>query len=182
MSLPVRGCRNTVEIIGMQIIPGSPLAPPHGMTLRASRVLAALLVTGHAAVMLAVPLARPDWAVWLVPALLPLVGLSLHRCLGLHACRYARRAVVGVDVLIDGRIRITCRDGGTDDLSLLASSTVHPWIVVLNLRAGEGVRGRIWPCSVIIPRDACDAAAFRRLRVWLRWGFRADDEEDSTRA
>jgi len=159
-----------------------PLAPPHHLDLGASRTLALLLIGGHVVIMLALPWARPEWASWLAVMAYPMLLLSLYRGLAHHALRQAAGAVVGIEVRSDGTVVLQSRHGGRRSARILDSSTVHPWVVVLNLRDVTGAKGPSWPRHVIVPRDACEPEGFRRLRVWLRWGRAAateptDDQE-----
>lgn len=169
------------RIIRRQTHLGSPLAPPHHLALRSSRLLTTTLIAGHSTVLVALPLARPDLWVWCMVLLIPAVLGSLHLSLGLHALRYASGAVQGIEVRSDGSLDLICRDGERIRAAILGSSTVYPWLVVLNLRPLSGAEGRRWSRSVIIARDACDSTAFRRLRAWLRWGYRGPANEGSLR-
>ncbi len=45
----------------------------------------------------------------------------------------------------------------------LTGGYVHPYLVILHFRSGW------YPFSVIVPSDAVDKEAFRRLRSLLRW-------------
>lgn len=68
----------------------------------------------------------------------------------------------------DGGISIR-RYGATDleGATLLSGATVHPWLSIVRLKTDDGRRH--W---VILAGDTPEGAAFRRLRVFLRW--RAD--------
>lgn len=167
------------QIIRTQIVQGSPLAPPHRLVLGASRVLATALIAGHAVVMVAMLLARPGVWMWWIVLLMPVMLVSLHRALGLHALRYAGGAVLRLEVRPDSGLDLLLRNGRLYQAEFLGSSTVHPWLVILNLRAASGAEGRRWSRSVIIVRDACDPVAFRRLRAWLRWGYRGPSDADA---
>jgi toxin CptA len=49
---------------------------------------------------------------------------------------------------------------------VLAGSFVSAYLTVLNVKT-EASR---WRTSLILTPDRVDVGAFRRLRVWLRWG------------
>lgn len=84
---------------------------------------------------------------WPKAALITAGAWSLKRCLDEFALLRARRAIVAIHVTREGRVIARTRGGAWLECELLASSFVSHRLTVLNLRAGEG----------------------RRLRVWLRW-------------
>lgn len=95
-----------------------------------------------------------------------LLVLDFHQALRRHAGRSHPESVVGIEVDAAGQWRATLRSGKIVPLSLLGSSTVTPWLAVLNLSEAGRWRAR----HVVILPDAIDASDFRRLRVCLRWG------------
>ena len=57
------------------------------------------------------------------------------------------------------------RDGHWSPATVLRSSFVLPWLVVLHLR----LEGRRLMLPVVLLPDSMGNDDFRRLRVWLRW-------------
>ncbi|MDP1653098.1 MAG: hypothetical protein Q8L56_10295 [Rhodocyclaceae bacterium] len=74
-----------------------------------------------------------------------------------------RRGIETLTLRADGRIRIGHADGTSAEADVHPQSTVFSWLVVLLFR----IDGRLE--SLVLPRGAMDAAAHRRLRVWLKW-------------
>ena len=137
---------------------------PLAVSLRPSRLLALLLggaCLGAVALLLLLPL--PGWGKALATA--AMLGGGWH-ALRRHAWLRAAQSIRGIEVNVRGELR--CRTPAQDwqPAQVLGSSTVTPWLVVLNLRF-EG--RRLARHAVLLP-DSADAATLRRLRVWLRWG------------
>jgi hypothetical protein len=94
--------------------------------------------------------------------LLTVAGVvSLRR----EALREGRGAVCVLAVDLKGRVEAS---GGSGRVAgrLVPGSFVAPWLTVVRWRP-EGAR---FARTVLVPPDAVDADAFRRLRVLLRWG------------
>lgn len=141
------------------------------LTLRPSRRLAAILIVAHAAtggLLLALPL--PSWLTAAVS-----VMLLASAVWGVH--RYALlRGPGAITVLAFSdreTIRLTLRDGSTHDGHVLGSSTVGTTLTILNI----ALAGKRLPVHVVLLADSLAAEDFRRLRVWLLWGPRPQDEE-----
>jgi toxin CptA len=135
------------------------------VTLRSSRSIAAVLTSAHALAALTVlPL---DVALWIQLALAVAVGISLTRALWRFAFLRSRYAFLAVEFLCDGKVSALTRDGEWRDALLLHSTYVSPLLTVLNVR----VPGRRFVWHVLLVPDNCDLEAFRRIRVWLRWGY-----------
>jgi len=122
--------------------------------------LGLLLMTATAAGCVTV-LPMPCW-----PPLWVLLVLACHQALRRHARCSHPESVAGIEIDAAGQWRATLRNGKIVPLTLLGSSTVTPWLTVLNLRKAGRWRAR----HVVILPDAIDATDFRRLRVCLRWG------------
>jgi toxin CptA len=88
--------------------------------------------------------------------------ISLRR----DALREGRGSVRRLVVDVDGRIEATGSEGATLTGRVSAGSLVAPWLTVVRWRP-EGAR---LARTVLVPPDAVDPDAFRRLRVLLRWG------------
>lgn len=134
------------------------------MDLRPSNLLtAALLLTGGAVIVFAVVLPMPLW----IKGLLGLTGVMATLY---HVAHDARRrlpgAIVALAISAKGELRVKPRAHDWLDAVVLPGSTVTPWLTVLNVRTADRKRMR----SIVILPDSLDAASFRRLRVWLRWG------------
>lgn len=66
-----------------------------------------------------------------------------------------------------GELLTTRKDGLVSMVSILPSSFVAAYLTVLNLKTGTSR----WRRNLLLAPDRVDAEAFRRLRVWLRWGY-----------
>ncbi len=133
----------------------------------ASRRLSAVLLAGHFAAVvcvLAVPLPTLFQGLVGLALLISLAGSLWH-----HALRRASRAIVAIEPMTDGWVAAHCRDGRCWTGRVAQDSFVSPAWVVLRIVPDGMRRAR----TVVIPGDAVQAEAFRRLRVWLRWGVPA---------
>ncbi len=83
-----------------------------------------------------------------------------------EAFREGRGAVRRVAADLSGRVTVQPALGPPLDGRWLPGCFVAPWLVVLRWRP-EGSR---FARTVLLPPDAVEAEAFRRLRVLLRWG------------
>lgn len=131
-----------------------------------SRILAALLVAGHAAAGAAVVVLQPG-AAWLAVAGGAL-AISLALELRSAALRRGRGSVVALRAGEEGSLQVRLREGAWRDCELLGSSCVTAWLTIVNLRRAGERRVR---SAVILP-DSLDAEAYRALRAWLRWRAR----------
>jgi toxin CptA len=144
---------------------------PIYVDLRASRTLASLLgvgCLGACAPVVILPL--PVWLAWLV--ILTAVLATTH-ALALYALLLRPSSVVRIEVTVTGEMRCMMRSGEMVAATVLGSSTVMPWLTLLNLQ----LPGRRLARHVILLPHALDADEFRRLRVWLRWGSQALPKE-----
>lgn len=106
------------------------------------------------------------------PVLLVLGWQALRR----HAWRQADDAVLLLALDREGAYHLTLRDGRQLAVRLQHDSVVFASLSLLNFRLAQG-KGKI--TCLILP-DAVDADAFRRLRVWLRWGPLEEEEAPLT--
>lgn len=130
-----------------------------------SRRLALILLAVHGLALYALAAVLPLWA-GVACAALMLASLAYY--LARDAWLRLGASCIGLVTDAEGVVMLL-RDGTQLPCRVLADSLVTPALVVLNVRprAGRGAR------SVVILPDSLDAEAFRRLRVWLRWGERA---------
>lgn len=137
---------------------------PLAVSLRPSRLLALLLgcaCLGAVALVLLLPL--PGWGKAL--ALAVMLGSGWH-ALRRHAWLRAPQSILGIEVNVRGELRCSTPGQDWQLADVLGSSTVTPWLVVLNLR----FEGRRLARHVVLLPDSADAESLRQLRVWLRWG------------
>ena len=122
-----------------------------------SRALATFLLGVHALSFL---------AAWLNPLpvwLRSLIALGVLLSLWLNVRRSrAETEIIGLRIKPDVAWDLHTREGPIIEASLLGSSLVNPWFVLLHFRA-EKKR-----YSLLICRDSLNAEEFRRLRVTLR--------------
>lgn len=83
-----------------------------------------------------------------------------------QALRRGPRAVTRLQFRNREQLEIGRRDGSWQSGRILGSSTAGTFLTVLNIR----VEQQRWPVHVVVAGDSLDGEAFRRLRVWLRWG------------
>jgi len=82
-----------------------------------------------------------------------------------HAWQEGRGATRRLVVDLSGRIEVEGADGCRRAGQLQDGSFVAPWLTLVRWRP-EGAR---LSRTVLVMPDAVDAAAFRRLRILLRW-------------
>jgi hypothetical protein len=82
------------------------------------------------------------------------------------ALRRGHRAVRGFRLDRAGAIEVTHPDGRHCAGRLQAGSLVAPWLTIVRWRP-EGAR---FDRTIVVLPDMLDGAAFRHLRVLLRWG------------
>lgn len=109
---------------------------------------------------------------WLVKTAL---GLALVASLMIYL-RQLPGKVRGLKLTKDGSFSVRLVQDDWVPAEILGSSFVQPWLTVLHLRL-EG-RKRMLP--VVLFPDALPHEAFRRLRVWLNWGWKSGDEQAKT--
>jgi toxin CptA len=103
---------------------------------------------------------------WVKLCVLAGIVASLASALWRHAWLKSTDAITAID--IDEQDAIVYRnDGRVDRAGILGTTYVSPLVTVLNLR----VAGRMLPQHVIIVPDNVEREDFRRIRVWLRWGY-----------
>jgi toxin CptA len=111
--------------------------------------------------------------IWLAGLLILTAMLATLHALALHALLLRPSSIVRIEVTASGEMRCMLRSGEMFAATVLSSSTVMPWLTVLNLK----LPGKRLARHVILLPDALDANEFRRLRVWLRWGSQALPKE-----
>jgi hypothetical protein len=126
------------------------------LTPSPSPSLRAVLLGLHGLALLAAGL--NPLAIWLRLVLAGVVLASL----GLELRRYRSPAIVGLQLKSDGFWALQGRDGPEIESSLLPSSLVNPWFVLLHFRSGDQSH------SLLICRDSLSEDDFRKLRVALK--------------
>lgn len=143
------------------------------LTLRPSHRLAVILIVAHAAtggLLLALPLPLPSW---LTAAVSVLLLASVIWCVRRYALLLGPGAITALAFSDRETVGLTLRDGSTHAGHVLGSSTIGTTLAILNI----ALAGRRLPVHVVLLGDSLAAEDFRRLRVWLRWGPRPQDEE-----
>ena len=137
---------------------------PLHIALRRSRLLAWLL--GAVCIASVALLALLPLLVWgRIVAALGLILATTH-AYKLHVDRVLSYSITALELGSNGDFRCYTPAHDWRDAEVLGSTFVTPWLTVLNLRSPEQRLAR----HVVILPDAVDRDAFRRLRVWLRWG------------
>jgi len=130
---------------------------PLELTLRPSRICVAVLAMAHALALLGVWLAAlPAW----IQTLLTLV-LSASV---VWAWRESSSVPRGLRVSQSGHLELL--DGEWRPAQIKGRPVVLPWLVSLGLAVENGGSRR-----VILWKDSAEADRFRKLSVWLRWGW-----------
>jgi toxin CptA len=145
--------------------------------LRPSRTLAAAIALAHLAALATAVAALPGAAAAVVAAGVALSAIGHLR----EALHRAPQAVTGLELSADGRVAVADPSGDWLTARVRSVAVPVPWLAVVTLRDALGQRR----AAVVLP-DALDREAFRRLRVWLRWGTAAgpagaDSTHDPTR-
>ncbi|MFQ6021136.1 MAG: protein YgfX [Acidiferrobacterales bacterium] len=130
--------------------------------LKGSLTLTAIMLALHVGAWLIVLSLPISW--WLRIALSMVVVLSLYHTLWLHALRRASHAVSNVMLEGDGDWTLRLQNSDGRGPCRLRTHYVHPWVVLVQLRCP----GAWLPVNLVIPADAVDADAFRRLRARLK--------------
>ena len=133
------------------------------LRLGASRRLATLLIAAHLLAAGGLLASGVDRVVF-GALLLPLTG-SLVFHLRRHAWLADTRSVVAIDLSDRLECEAEERNGRRIAGSVLGTSFVAPWLVVINLK----VERRLFARAIVVMPDAVDRETFRALRVWLRW-------------
>jgi toxin CptA len=134
------------------------------ISLRPSRVLAAILIVAHGAAIAAV--VAVDMPLWLKLIAAAALILSLFLTVRREALLLTPDAAVALEISADDVLSIQTRRGEWLECEVLGSTYVMSFLSILNLRQTDGgATTRI----VILP-DSIAAEDFRKLRVWLRWG------------
>ena len=114
------------------------------------------------------------WAVSACGALVVAAVAAIRR----EALREGRGSVSRLMVDLGGRVEAAGSSGVPLAGRLVPGSFVAPWLTVVRWRP-EGAR---FARTVLVPPDAVDPDAFRRLRVLLRWARAAGTPRRSRRS
>ena len=145
---------------------------PLRLMVRPSRWLAALFIMVSLAacvIVLCMPLHH-----WFKFFLAEFFGLEFFICLAIiaaasyavaqHAWLILPASCRMLELDAKGGLQLLRNDGTREEALLLPDSFVSARLTVLNVKIGRRRR------SVLLTPDRTEAEAFRRLRVWLRWG------------
>ncbi len=142
--------------------------------LQPSRRLAIVLIAAHIAALCAVLTLAAG--AWLIAGAALLLMFSAYATISRHALLRQPASIVRLELTDREHVRLQTHAGAWYCGCILGSSTVTPWLTVLNIRRDD----QRWPAHVVLLGDSLDPAAFRRLRVWLRWGPRAEPDDAAT--
>lgn len=128
--------------------------------LKPSIRLAFLLAAAHCgAIMLILMLHVAGKPVLVVLLLASMIYTILH-----HALHWLPGSLMSLRIG-DKACTLFLRDGRERGFVFLGSTYVSPQLTVLNMKE----EGAFFTKSAVILPDAIDPAAFRQLRVWLKW-------------
>lgn len=131
-------------------------------------LLLALLHGGAAACVVIVPLPG-----LLQVSLVVLLAAAASHAVWRHGLGRHPRAIRRLDLDAEGRVYLMDGSGQPQPARIQASSVVTPWLTVLDFATETGRR------SLLLTPERVDAEAYRRLRVWLRWGWRPDTPDSA---
>ena len=129
-----------------------------------SRLLAALLIGGYGAALVAVVAWSPP--TWRTPFLL----IWLWSAAMTFLSHFGPGRIVFAEFIAEDRWRIRFADGRQAEAVLRPTSVVMPGFMVLNFRLAERRLFRRRHRAVCLLPDSLDAEVARRLRVFLRFG------------
>ncbi len=133
------------------------------LELRASVRLAALLAVAHGTALLLVSTLPVPFLLQGLVSLVLLVSAALT--IRTHALRRGSAAVRALRFEDREKVQLRRGDGLWQAGRIAGSSTVGPWLTVLNIEhQPKGMS------HVVLLGDELNADDLRRLRVWLRWG------------
>ena len=144
---------------------------PIAMVLQSSTTLAVLLLSvGLAAclILLCMPV-----ALWIKTTAILLISLATIWHMAQYALLLLPGSIIKLELTTRAEFFVTQRDGQKIKAEVLTTSFVAWYLVMLNLKFPAS---RLARHVVLIP-DMLDSEAFRRLRVWLRWGHHASAPE-----
>lgn len=104
-----------------------------------------------------------DVPVWLRVIIAAALLASLYRTLMLHTLRRGAGAVTALRLLSDGTLLVRTPRGKSWQHAAISARFVHPKLVLLRTQW----KGRHFGGAVMVPADAVDREAFRRLRARL---------------
>jgi hypothetical protein len=124
--------------------------------------VAVAVAAAHAAAALGAAVGLPPLAAGIAAA-----GLALSAAHQLRVVLHrAGSAVVAVEFAEDGRFAVAGPDGAWREARVIAAAVPASWLAVFVARdAARATR------AAVVAGGSVDPEAFRRLRVWLRWGL-----------
>ena len=134
------------------------------ISLRPSRILAAILVAAHGGVIAVVAIVGMPLSLELIA--MTVLAVNLVADLRRTALLLTPDSVVAIEIGSDDTLSIQNRRGNwISECEVLESTYVAAFLAIVNVREPELGAVR----HVVILADSIDAEDFRRLRVWLRW-------------
>lgn len=82
-------------------------------------------------------------------------------------------SVIALDINIKNELMLVRKDGvQMQDLLVCPDSVATPYLTIIRYQPKEAkLLQRLFSHYLVVFSDAIDAENFRRLRVWLRWGY-----------
>ena len=133
------------------------------ISIRPSRLLAAILILAHvAAIALLLIAGLPQWMELVA---LPLLAAQAITVVWRQALLRGEGAATALEVTSDHKLNIKTRAGDWHEYDVLGSTYVTPFLTILILREPDKNLTR----KMVLMPDSVHAQDFRKLRVWLRW-------------
>lgn len=122
-----------------------------------------------AAILIAMPII---WHIKL--AMLLLIIASVIFAVVKYALLILPASIIAIDITQQNKIYITRGNGADDHEFVICGDTVvTPYLTVINLQQKNApLLRRVFKISIVAMSDTTDAASFRKLRTWLRWGIK----------
>lgn len=145
---------------------------PQHLNFKPSRILALLLAAmglSVSAILIVMPL------LWYVKSGIFLwVFISVIYGIAKYALLSLPFSVIAFDISQQNKLDISYRNGQLmRDVSVCNDSVVTEYLTVIRLEQKNApLLRRVFKTNILLMPDSLDAASYRRLRTWLRWGIK----------
>lgn len=138
---------------------------PVASSLTPSRQLKGVVASMHVLCLLPVFLLPIHWGwqIGIISALIASLIIGLRQLPG---------PLRGLNLAMDGAFFVRLKNGEWVPAEVLGSSFVKPWLTILHLR----LEGRRFMSPLVLLPDMLAQEDFRRLRMWLLWGWKSGDD------
>ena len=132
-----------------------------------------ILLTSMGLAMAAILFAMP--IVWHIKlCMLLVITAGVLYAVAQYALLLMPRSVIAIAITQQNKLHITYQHGQEiGDLSVCGETVVTPYLTVIRLQQNNasGLR-RVFKINIVVMPYSAEAASFRKLRIWLRWGIK----------